>query len=55
VYVTKLVVKQVLMTGLSKLVLRGDLEGATVVAVEVHEAQKGQLCYIVNRYAQTVT
>ena len=41
--------KQVLMTGLSKLVLRGDLEGATVVAVEVIDAQKGQLGYLVNR------
>ncbi len=41
--------KQVLMTGLSKLVLRGDLEGATVVAVEVIDAKKGQLGYLVNR------
>ncbi len=42
------------MTGLSKLVLRGDLEGATTVVVEVHDAQKGQLGYLVNRHAHTV-
>ncbi len=38
-----------LMTGLSKLVLRGELEGATVVAVEVLDSKIGQLCYLVNR------
>jgi hypothetical protein len=37
------------MTGLSKLVLRGELEGAAVVAVEVLDSKIGQLCYLVNR------
>jgi hypothetical protein len=49
------VLGQVLMTGLSKLVLRGDLEGASVVVVKVHDAQKGQLCYLVSRQACTLT